>query len=220
MVLHLSFIYCFLCYLLLANSTLASEIKIIFVNEKDTKVSVQLRKDDSILDSARFESQKGRNLVLLSQFMGIHYVSFDGKNSVVIYLKRHEDIEILVDLQKGKFEVINSLESQQLNRIFENWQREVAILKILKEPTFEHFDRAFDSLASEIMATQNPEIIDWASFFLIELEKDPSKYMLSLEKFIDFEQLVREKYPSYKFNKMKANFGVRKDNQSGYYWKY
>jgi hypothetical protein len=75
-------------------------------------------------------------------------------------------------------------------------------------------------LASEIIATRNPEIIDWASVFLLDLEKEPKNYMLSLEKFLDFEQLVREKYPSYKFSKMKANFGVRKDNQSGYYWKY
>jgi hypothetical protein len=121
---------------------------------------------------------------------------------------------------KGKFEVINSLESQQMNRIFKYWENEVSKLNSLKEPTFEHFDRVFDSLASEILNTQNPEIIDWASDFLVDLEKDPSNYMLSLEKFIDFEQLVREKYPSYKFSKMKVNFGIRKDNQSGYYWKY
>jgi hypothetical protein len=177
-------------------------------------------KDGVLLDSSKFEAHNGKVLVLKSPLKGIHQVSFDKKRSFYIYIKDKADLEVKVDLEKGKFEVINSLASQQLNTILENWEREVAILKTLNEPTFEHFDRAFDSLASEIMATQNPEIIDWASVFLVDLEKEPTNYMLSLEKFIDFEQLVRDKYPSYKFNKMKVNFGFRKDNQSGYYWKY
>ena len=53
-----------------------------------------------------------------------------------------------------------------------------------------------------------------------ELRYNQECQQKQLEKFLDFEQLVREKYPNYKFSKMKANFGVRKDNQSGYYWKY
>lgn len=213
-------IRCLLCFFLIANSAFASQIKLVFANETPVNISAKLLKDEVVLDSANFEAHNGKVLVLESLHEGIHQVSFDKKKSFYIYIKVKADLEVKIDLEKGKFEVINSFESQQLNTILENWEREVAILKTLNEPTFEHFDRAFDSLASEIMAIQNPEIIDWASIFLVDLEKEPKNYMLSLEKFIDFEQLVREKYPSYKFNKMKANFGLRKDNQSGYYWKY
>ena len=204
----------------LANFTFASEIRLVFSNETPVNVYAKLQKDNVVLDSAKFEVVKGESLVLESKFLGIHCVSFNENVSFYVYIKDSINLEVKVDLEKGKFEVINSFESQQLNTIFENWEREVAILKTLKESTFEHFDKAFDSLASEILATQTPEIIDWASIFLVDLEEEPSKYMLSLEKFIDFEQDVHEKYPSHKFSKMKANFGVRKDNQSGYYWKY
>ena len=220
MINQFSFIRCFFYFLFLANSSFASKIRLVFSNETPINISAKLQKDDVVLDSAKFDAQKGKSLVLVSQLLGIHCVSFGNNGSFYVFIKDSTDLEVKVDLENGKFEVINSLESQQLNRIFDNWQREVAILKTLNEPTFEHFDRAFDALASEIMATQNPEIIDWASVFLVDLEKEPKNYMLSLEKFIDFEQLVREKYPSYKFVKMKSNFGVRKDNQSGYYWKY
>jgi hypothetical protein len=220
MISHLSLLKCFLSFLLLANSSFASEIRLVFANETSINISAKLQKDQVVQDSAKFEAIKGKSLVMESQLSGIHCVSIDKKKSFYIYINDKADLEVIVDLEKGKFEVINSFESKLLNRIFENWHREVAILKTLKEPTFEHFDKAFDSLASEIMATRNPEIIDWASVFLLDLEKEPKNYMLSLEKFLDFEQLVREKYPNYKFSKMKANFGVRKDNQSGYYWKY
>jgi hypothetical protein len=220
MISQFPFIKCFFCFLLMAKSSLASEIRLVLENETSLNLYLKLIKDGVVLDSGKFEAHNGKVLVLESSLKGIHQVSFDKKKSFYIYIKDKADLEVKVDLEKGKFEVINSFESQQLNRIFENWEREVAILKTLNEPTFEHFDRAFDSLASEIMATQNPGIIDWASVFLVDLEKEPKNYILSLEKFIDFEQLVREKYPSYKFNKMKANFGLRKDNQSGYYWKY
>lgn len=219
MIAKFSFISCFFCFLLISNSTFASEIRLFFANDTPS-ISVKLKKDEVVLDSAKFEVVKGKSLVLESKLLGIHCISFDQKANFFVYIKDSINLEVKVDIDNGKFEVIDSFESQQLNTIFENWEREVAILKTLKEPTFEHFDRAFDSLASEILATQNPEIIDWASIFLVDLEKEPSKYMLSLEKFIDFEQLVRDKYPSFKFSKMKANFGVRKDNQSGYYWKY
>lgn len=213
-------IKCFFCFLLMTKSSLAGEIRLVFANETPINISAMLLKDEVILDSANIEAHNGKVLVLESPHDGIHCVSIDKKKSFYIYINDKADLEVIVDLEKGKFEVINSFESKLLNRIFENWHREVAILKTLKEPTFEHFDKAFDSLASEIMATRNPEIIDWASVFLLDLEKEPKNYMLSLEKFLDFEQLVREKYPNYKFSKMKANFGVRKDNQSGYYWKY
>lgn len=216
----LIFIGSFFSFLLFANSIFANEIRIVFDQNSSSAIVVKLRKDNLVLDSAKFDSNEGKDLLLVSNFDGIHVASFDSKFQIFLYLKKSQDLEVKVDIDNGKFEVIDSFESQQLNTIFENWEREVAILKTLKEPTFEHFDRAFDSLASEILATQNPEIIDWASIFLVDLEKEPSKYMLSLEKFIDFEQLVRDKYPSFKFSKMKANFGVRKDNQSGYYWKY
>ncbi|HLO45555.1 MAG TPA: hypothetical protein VK175_14550 [Leadbetterella sp.] len=214
------FIGSFFSFLLFANSIFANEIRIVFDQNSSSAIVVKLRKDNLVLDSAKFDSNEGKDLLLVSNFDGIHVASFDSKFQIFLYLKKSQDLEVKVDIDNGKLEVIDSFESQQLNTIFENWEREVAILKTLKEPTFEHFDRAFDSLASEILATQNPEIIDWASIFLVDLEKEPSKYMLSLEKFIDFEQLVRDKYPSFKFSKMKANFGVRKDNQSGYYWKY
>jgi hypothetical protein len=213
-------IRCLICFFLIANYAFASEIRLVLENETSLNLYSKLIKDGVVLDSGKFEAHNGKVLVLESSLKGIHQVSFDKKKSFYIFMKDKADLEVKVDLEKGKFEVINSFESQQLNTILGNWEREVAILKTLNEPTFEHFDRAFDSLASEIMAIQNPEIIDWASVFLIDLEKEPKNYMLSLEKFIDFEQLVREKYPSYKFNKMKANFGLRKDNQSGYYWKY
>ncbi len=220
MISKFSIIRCLLCFFLIANYAFAGEIRLVFENETSLNLSAELIKDGVLLDSANILAHNGKVLVLESSLKGIHQVSFDKKSSFYIYNKDNADLEVKVDLENGKFEVINSLESQQLNRIFDNWQREVAILKTLNEPTFEHFDRAFDSLASVIMATPNPEIIDWASVFLLDLEKEPKNYMLSLEKFIDFEQLVREKYPSYKFINMKANFGLRKDNQSGYYWKY
>ncbi|MCP9755379.1 hypothetical protein EGI26_09450 [Lacihabitans sp. CCS-44] len=203
-----------------ASYSFANEIRIVFEQNSSSTIVVELRRDNLVLDSAKFDSNKRKDLLLVSNFEGIHVVSFDSKFYIFVYLKKSQDLEVNVDLEKGKFEVIDSFESQQLNRIFENWEREVTVLNTMKEPTFEHFDKAFDNLASEIMSTQNSEIIDWASIFLVDLEKEPSKYMLSLEKFIDFEQAVHERYPSYKFNKMKANFGVRKDNQSGYYWKY
>jgi len=214
------FIKCFFCFLLLVKSSFASEIRLVFSNEKPLKISVNLQKDEVILDSAKIVAQKGEDLVLVSELSGIHCVSIDKKRSFYIYIKDKSDLKVNVDLENEKFEIINSLESQQLNRIFQNWEREISKINLLNESTYEHLDSAFDNLASEIIATRNPEIIDWASFFLLELEKDPRNYMLSLEKFLDFEQLVREKYPNYKFSKMKANFGVRKDNQSGYYWKY
>jgi hypothetical protein len=220
MISKFSIIRCLLCFFLIANNVFAGEIRLVFENETSLNLSAELIKDGLLLDSANIIAHNGKVLVLESSLKAIHQVSFDKKRSFYIYIKDKADLEVKVDLENGKFEVINSLESQQLNRIFDNWQREVAILKTLNEPTFEHFDRAFDALASEIMATQNPEIIDWASVFLVDLEKEPKNYMLSLEKFIDFEQLVREKYLSYKFINMKANFGLRKDNQSGYYWKY
>lgn len=213
-------IRCLLCFFLIANYAFASEIRLVLENKTSLNLYSKLIKDGVVLDSAKFEVVKGKSLVLESKLLGIHCISFGEKGSFFVYIKDSINLEVKVDLVKGKFDVINSLESQQLNTILKNWEREVAILKTLNEPTFEHFDRAFDSLASEIMATQNPEIIDWASVFLVDLEKEPTNYMLSLEKFIDFEQLVRDKYPSYKFNKMKVNFGFRKDNQSGYYWKY
>ena len=220
MIIQISFIRYFFFFLLLANTTFAGEIKIVIQKTDSKFVSVKLQKDNLLLDSARFDSLKKENIVLISSFQGIHCLSFGSESIVYIYLKEFNNLEVKVDLQKGKFEVINSFESLKMNRIFHNWEKEVTKLNTLKEPTFEHFDEAFDSLASEILSSQNPEIIDWASVFLVDLEKDPDKYMLSLEKFIDFEQLVQDKYPSYKFSKMKANFGVRKDNQSGYYWKY
>lgn len=204
----------------LANYAFASEIRLVFSNDTPVNISVKLQKDEIVLDSANIEAHNGKVLVLESPLKGIHQVSFDKKRNFYIYIKDKSDLRVKVDLENSKFEVINSLESQQMNRVFQNWENEVSKLNSLNEPTFEHFDRAFDSLSSEILNTRNPEIIDWASVFLVDLEMDPSKYMLSLEKFIDFEQLVWEKYPSYKFGKMKANFGVRKDNQSGYYWKY
>ncbi len=204
----------------LANFTFASEIRLIFSNETPINLSVKLLQDDVILDSANFEAKKGESLVLESQLLGIHCVSFDKEGSFYIYVKDTSDLEVKVDLEKEKFEIINSLESQMMNRIFHNWENRIRTLSTLKEPNFEDYDKAFDNLAFEIRATKNPEIIDWASIFLVDLEKEPSKYMLSLEKFIDFEQAVHEIYPSYKFSKMKTNFGVRKDNQSGYYWKY
>jgi len=220
MISKFSIIRCFFCFLLFAKSSFASEIKLVFSNDLAIRISVKLEKDGVVLDSAKFEAVKGQSLFLESPLKGIHHISFDKKRSFYIYVKDKSDLEVNVDLERGKFEVANSLEFQQLNTIFHSWENEVSKLISWKEPKFEHFDRAFDSLASEIMATKNPEIIDWASVFLLDLEKEPKNYMLSLEKFIDFEQLVREKYPSYKFSKMKANFGVRKDNQSGYYWKY
>lgn len=206
--------------LMFANSTFASEIKIVFEQNSTRTIFVEVRREDLVLDSAKFNSNKSKNIVLVSNFEGIHVVSFDSKFQVFVYLKKDQGLEVKVDLEKSKFEVINSLESQMMNRIFHNWENKFSILNKLKEPNFEDYDKTFDNLASEIMATQNPEIIDWASVFLVDLEKEPKNYLLSLEKFIDFEQLVREKYPSYKFSKMKVNFGVRKDNQSGYYWKY
>lgn len=204
----------------LVNYAFASEIRLVFSNDTPINISVKLQKDELVVDSAIFEAKIGKGLFLESQILGIHCISFGEKGSFYVYIKDSINLEVKVDLEKEKFEVINSIESQQLNRIFQNWEHEVTLLNKLKELTFEHFDRAFDSLASEILNSRNPEIIDWASVFLVDLEKDPSNYMLSLEKFIDFEQLVREKYPSYKFSKMKVNFGIRKDNQSGYYWKY
>ena len=220
MISHLSLLKCFLSFLLLANSSFASEIRLVFANETSINISAKLQKDQVVQDSAKFEAIKGKSLVMESQLSGIHCVSIDKKNSFYVFIKDRINLEVIVDLVKGKFEVTNSLESQQMNRIFQNWEREVVKINALNEPSFEHLDRAFDNLATEIMATKNSEIIDWASVFLVDLEKEPKNYMLSLEKFIDFEQLVREKYTSYKFSKMKANFGVRKDNQSGYYWKY
>jgi hypothetical protein len=205
---------------LFAKSSFASEIKLVFSNDLAIRISVKLEKDGVVLDSAKFEAVKGQSLFLESPLKGIHHISFDKKKSFYIYVKDKSDLEVNVDYENEKFEVINSLESQQLNGIFQNWERVLSKINSLNELTFEHLDSAFDSLASEIIATRNPEIIDWASVFLLDLEKEPKNYMLSLEKFIDFEQLVREKYPSFKFSKMKANFGVRKDNQSGYYWKY
>jgi hypothetical protein len=205
---------------LFAKSSFASEIKLVFSNDLAIRISVKLEKDGVVLDSAKFEALKGQSLFLESPLKGIHHISFDKKKSFYIYVKDKSDLEVNVDYENEKFEVINSLESQQLNGIFQNWERVLSKINSLNELTFEHLDSAFDSLASEIIATRNPEIIDWASVFLLDLEKEPKNYMLSLEKFIDFEQLVREKYPSFKFSKMKANFGVRKDNQSGYYWKY
>lgn len=216
----LIFVGSFFCYLLFASYSFANEIRIVFEQNSSINIVVELRKDDLVLDSAKFDSNKRKDLRLVSNFEGIHVVSLDSKIQAFVYLKKNQDLELKVDLENRKFEVINSLESHQMNRIFQNWEHEVSKLNSLKEPTFEYLDRAFDNLALEIMATKNPEIIDWASVFLVDLEKEPKNYMLSLEKFIDFEQLVREKYPSYKFGKMKANFGVRKDNQSGYYWKY
>ena len=216
----LSYIKIIIYVSFLANSTLANEIRLVFNNNIPINVSVKLHKDNLILDSANFEAQRGKGLVLLSQLLGIHCISIDKKGSFYVYIKDSINLEVKVDLENRKFEVINSLESHQLNRIFQNWENEVSMLNSLKEPSFVHFDKAFDALASEILNTQNPEIIDWASGFLVDLEKNPSKYMLSLEKFIDFEQFVKEKYPTYKFKEMKTNFSVRKDNQSGYYWKY
>ncbi len=206
--------------LMFANSTFASEIKIVFEQNSTRTIFVEVRREDLVLDSAKFNSNKSKGIVLVSNFEGIHVVSFDSKFQVFVYLKEDQGLEVKVDLEKSKFEVINSIESQLMNRIFQNWENEVDMINSLNQLTFEYFDRAFDSLASEILNTRNPEIIDWASVFLVDLEKDPSKYMLSLEKFIDFEQAVHEIYPRYKFSKMKTNFGVRKDNQSGYYWKY
>lgn len=220
MITQFSFIRCFFYFLLLAKSSFASEIRLVFENEIPINISAKLKKDGAVLDSAKFEVLNGKSMVLESPFLGIHCISFDKKGCFYVYIKDSINLEVIVDSEKGKFEVTNSFESQQLNRIIQNWEREFRILKSLKESTFEHFDWAFDNLASEILNTQNPEIIDWASVFLVDLEGDPNKYMLSLEKFIDFEQLVQEKFPSYKFSKMKANFGLRKDNQSGYYWKY
>ena len=220
MISKFSIIRCFFCFLLFAKSSFASEIKLVFSNDLAIRISVKLEKDGVVLDSAKFEAVKGQSLFLESPLKGIHHISFDKKKSFYIYVKDKSDLEVNVDYENEKFEVINSLESQQLNGIFQNWERVLSKINSLNELTFEHLDSAFDSLASEIIATRNPEIIDWASVFLLDLEKEPKNYMLSLEKFIDFEQLVREKYPSFKFSKMKANFGVRKDNQSGYYWKY
>ena len=220
MISKFSIIRCFFCFLLFAKSSFASEIKLVFSNDLAIRISVKLEKDGVVLDSAKFEALKGQSLFLESPLKGIHHISFDKKKSFYIYVKDKSDLEVNVDYENEKFEVINSLESQQLNGIFQNWERVLSKINSLNELTFEHLDSAFDSLASEIIATRNPEIIDWASVFLLDLEKEPKNYMLSLEKFIDFEQLVREKYPSFKFSKMKANFGVRKDNQSGYYWKY
>jgi hypothetical protein len=220
MIIQISFIRYFFFFLLLANTTFASEIRIVIQKTDSKFVSVKLQKDNLLLDSARFDPLKKENIVLISSFQGIHCLSFGSESIVYIYLKEFNNLEVNVDLEKGKFEVIDSFESKQMNRIFHNWEKEVSKLISLNAPTFEHFDEAFDSLASEILSSQNPEIIDWASVFLVELENDPDKYMLSLEKFIDFEQLVQENYPSFKFSKMKTNFGVRKDNQSGYYWKY
>ncbi len=204
----------------LANFTFASEIRLVFSNDTPKNITVKLQKDGVVLDSANFEAQNGKSLVLESQLLGIHCISFAEKGRFYVYIKDSINLEVKVDLEKGKFDVTNSLESQQLNTIFHNWEYEVSKLISLKEPNFEDYDKAFDNLAFEIRATKNPEIIDWASIFLVDLEKDPRSYMLSLEKFIDFEQAVHEIYPSYKFSKMKTNFGVRKDNQSGYYWKY
>jgi hypothetical protein len=220
MINQLSLIGCFFSFLLLANSSFASEIRLAFANETSINISAKLQKDEVVQDSAKFEAVKGKSLVLVTQLSGIHCLSIDKKGKFYVYVKDNISLEISVDLEKGIFDVINSLDSQLMNRIFKNWENEVDKINSLNQPTFEHFDRAFDNLALEIINSQHPEIIDWASFFLLELEKEPRNYMLSLEKFLDFEQLVHEKYPSYKFSKMKANFGVRKDNQSGYYWKY
>jgi hypothetical protein len=220
MINQFSFIRYFFSFLLLANSSFASEIRLVFANETSINISAKLQKDEVVQDSAKFEAVKGKSLVLVTQLSGIHCVSIDKKGKFYVYIKDNISLEVSVDLEKGIFDVINSLDSQLMNRIFKNWENEVDKINSLNQPTFEHFDRAFDNLALEIINSQHPEIIDWASFFLLELEKEPRNYMLSLEKFLDFEQLVHEKYPSYKFSKMKANFGVRKDNQSGYYWKY
>jgi hypothetical protein len=208
------------CFFLLSNFTLASEIKVIFEQNSRRTVFVKLFHNDLVLDLSKFDSNRSKNLVLVSKHAGIHRVSFNNKFNVYLYLKSNQNVEIVVDLEKDKFEVIKSTESQQVNSIYRNFKSKMHDLNAIKEPSFESFDNAFDSLASEILLTQNPEIIDWGSLFLLELEKEPSKYMLSLEKFMDFEQLVHERYPDYKFIEMKKNFGVRKDNQSGYYWKY
>jgi hypothetical protein len=131
MISHLSLLKCFLSFLLLANSSFASEIRLVFANETSINISAKLQKDQVVQDSAKFEAIKGKSLVMESQLSGIHCVSIDKKKSFYIYINDKADLEVIVDLEKGKFEVINSFESKLLNRIFENWHREVAILKTL-----------------------------------------------------------------------------------------
>ena len=168
MISKFSLIGCFFCFLLLAKSSFASEIKLVFANEIPIIITAKLLKDEVVLDSTNFEAQKGESMVLESPLSGIHCISFDQKGSFYFYITNSLNLEVNVDLEKGKFEVINSLESQQMNRIFQNWQGEVTILNTLKEPTFEHFDRAFDSLASvALVDLENlPSPLPFPSFFV------------------------------------------------------
>ena len=205
---------------LFGNSILANEIKIIFKGNIQNVTRLELKKGERTVVDSLYLTQNADTIILNSDYVGIHSISFDGKHTVFGFLQQNEKLVLVADMKNLKFDFRNSVESELLNNIFNSWVKEMSILNSLNPVTFSDFDVTFGRLESEISQTNYPEIIDWATIFLVNLETNPNTYLLPFERFSDFEQEVREKYPFYNFVEMKSNFTVRRDNQSGYYWKY
>lgn len=205
---------------LFGNSVLANEIKIIFKENTQNLTRLELKNGEIMILDSLYLIQNGDTIILKSDYAGIHSISFDGKPTVYGFLQENEKLEVIADLNNFNFIFLNSIKSELLNSIFNSWVKEMSFLNSLHSATFSDFDMAFSHLELEIRRTNNPEIIDWATVFLVNLEANPNNYLLPFERFSDFEQEVRERYPLYNFVEMKSNFTVRRDNQSGYYWKY
>ena len=109
MISKFSLIGCFFCFLLLAKSSFASEIKLVFANEIPIIITAKLLKDEVVLDSTNFEAQKGESMVLESPLSGIHCISFDQKGSFYFYITNSLNLEVNVDVMEGLDSVVIAL---------------------------------------------------------------------------------------------------------------
>lgn len=205
---------------LLTKAALASQVVIEFENCKLKQGTVLLSKGESVISSKIIDNQTTKSIYLNSDLIGIHKIVIDSTLIIYLNINRSYDIHLVVNLLNLTYRILDSPSSEMANNLYSNFREVESLLKFIGDPSFKDFDKAFNQLSKLIIASEVPMIIDWATNFLINLETDPNNYHLPFEKFSDFEQEVREKYPLYNFLEMKSNFTVRRDNQSGYYWKY